>query len=581
MPYIPGNLYTKIHHDGWRPGWSLVLQLSKQLAEGLAAIHAAGILHRDIKPANVLLDEHNLPYICDFGIAIPINELSTDDAGGSAKGRPTGGFHKRNMVGTLEYMSPETLQKQAPSDKSDVWALAVTLNELATGIFPYSDCTQKNPAAHTVLEMGYGRQELAAAIATDGLLPLTRGAMPLAFAALLKACWSLQPSQRPSAQQMLQSLQDMLANVADPVYQEAVATQDSDEQEASASQVPSSTYAPQTSDRQMAAHTVTSQDAPAQHDDGYRPQLTAGVFATAGLRGDDRMEDRHVIREDLEGEVGCHLLAVFDGHRGPQAAQYAAHHIPQVLQDQLATITPAQALTNAFVSVDGSFRQQQEHERRGRVRRMGGGAAGKQAWPGCTALAVLLHRNTMLVANAGDCRAVLCRKGKAMALSCDQTADVEDERHRVEAAGASVQWRVDSWRIGDAGIQVTRSIGDADLKPAVTAQPEVSQHQLTAEDEFVVVASDGLWDKLSNEEAVRLVHDTVKQPTMAAQRLVTEALSRGSADNITAIVAFLRPVHTLESVFRAGRQKHAATPTFYSTRREGAQPSADELQETL
>lgn len=85
-------------------------------------------------------------------------------------------------------------------------------------------------------------------------------------------------------------------------------------------------------------------------------QLTAGVFATAGLRGDDRMEDRHVIREDLEGQAGCHLLAVFDGHRGPQAAQYAAHHIPQVLQDQLATGTPAQALTNTFVSVDGSFR---------------------------------------------------------------------------------------------------------------------------------------------------------------------------------------------------------------------------------
>jgi len=157
MPYIPGNLYTKIHHDGWRPGWSLVLQLSKHLAEGLAAIHAAGVLHRDIKPGNVLLDDRDLPYICDFGIAIPIDELNTDDAGGSAKGRPTGGFHKRNMVGTLEYMSPETLQKQAPSDKSDVWALAVTLNELATGIFPYSDCTQENPAAHTVLEMGYGR----------------------------------------------------------------------------------------------------------------------------------------------------------------------------------------------------------------------------------------------------------------------------------------------------------------------------------------------------------------------------------------------------------------------------------------
>ena len=85
-------------------------------------------------------------------------------------------------------------------------------------------------------------------------------------------------------------------------------------------------------------------------------QLKAGVFATAGLRGDDRMEDRHVIREELEGEAGCHLLAVFDGHRGPQAAQYAAHHMPQVVHDQLATGTPAQALTNTFVSVDASFR---------------------------------------------------------------------------------------------------------------------------------------------------------------------------------------------------------------------------------
>ena len=63
-----------------------------------------------------------------------------------------------------------------------------------------------------------------------------------------------------------------------------------------------------------------------------------------------------------------------------------------------------------------------------------------------------------------------------------------------------------------------RSIGDADLKPALTAQPEVTHRQLTAEDEFVVLASDGLWDKLSNEEAVGLVYDTVKQPTMAAQR---------------------------------------------------------------
>ena len=157
MPYIPENLYTKTHHDGWRPGWPTVLNLSTHLAEAVAAVHSAGILHRDLKPGNVLLDQKGLPHICDFGIAMPIADLQIDDAGGITKGKPSGGFKKRNMMGTLEYMAPETLQKQLPSQKSDVWALAVMLNEVATGTFPYSDCTQENPAAHTVLEMGYGR----------------------------------------------------------------------------------------------------------------------------------------------------------------------------------------------------------------------------------------------------------------------------------------------------------------------------------------------------------------------------------------------------------------------------------------
>lgn len=53
------------------------------------------------------------------------------------------------------------------------------------------------------------RQELAAAIATDGLLPLIKDDTPASFATMLKACWSLDPANRPSAQEMLQSLQAM------------------------------------------------------------------------------------------------------------------------------------------------------------------------------------------------------------------------------------------------------------------------------------------------------------------------------------------------------------------------------------
>ena len=85
-------------------------------------------------------------------------------------------------------------------------------------------------------------------------------------------------------------------------------------------------------------------------------KVTAGVFATAGLRGGDRMEDFHVIEEQLGGQAGGHLLAVFDGHRGFKAAQYAAQHIVQVLQQGLAALQPAQALCNTFVSIDEHFR---------------------------------------------------------------------------------------------------------------------------------------------------------------------------------------------------------------------------------
>ena len=84
--------------------------------------------------------------------------------------------------------------------------------------------------------------------------------------------------------------------------------------------------------------------------------MTAGAFATAGLRGEDRMEDRHVIKEGLASCSGCHLLAVFDGHRGSEAAEFAAQHSVQQLQETMAASDPAEALAQTFVLLDRLFR---------------------------------------------------------------------------------------------------------------------------------------------------------------------------------------------------------------------------------
>jgi serine/threonine protein phosphatase PrpC len=103
----------------------------------------------------------------------------------------------------------------------------------------------------------------------------------------------------------------------------------------------------------------------------------------------------------------------------------------------------------------------------------------------------------------------------------------------------------------------------------VTAEPEVVSLRITSADQFLVLGSDGLWDVITDQEAVGLVHDTVKDPALCAKRLVQEALARGSTDNVTAVVVFLQPKHTLERVWVRGGNKAVpiVTPTYYGSRR--------------
>jgi serine/threonine protein phosphatase PrpC len=143
--------------------------------------------------------------------------------------------------------------------------------------------------------------------------------------------------------------------------------------------------------------------------------------------------------------------------------------------------SPQEALMAAFTETDIVFRRELEMQRSQKK-----GTSGAQWHPGCTATTALLTGNKLFVANAGDCRTVLCRNGKAIQLSKDHTASCIEERERIISAGGHVSWQVDTWRVGAAALEVTRSIGDDDLKPFVTAEPELQECVLSADDEFLV-----------------------------------------------------------------------------------------------
>jgi len=151
----------------------------------------------------------------------------------------------------------------------------------------------------------------------------------------------------------------------------------------------------------------------------------------------------------------------------------------------------------------------------------------------------VLAGKQLYIANAGDCRAVLCRAGKAIPLTRDHKPTVYEERQRVESEGGFVEFEA-----LNGALEVTRAVGDVDpltgeKMKGLTAEPETDKIYLTDDDEFVIVACDGLWDVCESDVAVTWARHSLQEENdaqKASYDLVAQALRKGSVDNVTAVV---------------------------------------------
>ncbi|XP_020223738.1 protein kinase and PP2C-like domain-containing protein isoform X1 [Cajanus cajan] len=551
------NLAQKLHVEEWIPTLNDALMIAIQLAKALQYLHNLGIVHRDVKPANILLDKNLCPHLTDFGLAEYKNDLKgVSTANWKSSGKPTGGFHKKNMVGTLIYMAPEILRKELHTEKSDVYSFGITVNELLTGVVPYTDL-RTEAQAHTVLEMNYTEQQLTAAVVSDGLRPVIAtedSGIPTRLLSMIQKCWDSNPNNRPAFDDIVKELglikeSGKLEKAEDIHIRPCNLHVDQPVDKTDHLLAYQESFSWSTLGELLVRSGSTAKDSGLitkreSYDEPsvYHPILSWGSYATCGRR--ETMEDTHFILPHICGEKDVYAFGIFDGHRGAAAAEFSFRAVPAVLQTlSFMGSSPAKALAEAFISTDAAFRKELDSYRKSRR------CIQKDWHPGCTAITSLIVRNKLFVANIGDCRAILCRAGSPIVLSKDHVASCLQERERVICQGGHVHWQVDTWRVGLPALQVTRSIGDDDLKPAVTAEPEITQNTLCAEDEFLVMASDGLWDVISSMEVINIIKDTVKEPGMCSKRLATEAVERGSKDNITVIVVFLRPVSTAERIY--------------------------------
>ncbi|XP_011641942.1 mitogen-activated protein kinase kinase kinase 12 isoform X1 [Pogonomyrmex barbatus] len=167
MEFCPfGPLYDLLRAGEPVPPARLV-SWSKQIAAGMAYLHAHKIIHRDLKSPNVLIGQGEIVKISDFGTSRQWNEIST----------------KMTFAGTVAWMAPEVIRNEPCSEKVDIWSYGVVLWELLSGEIPYKDVDS------SAVMWGVGSNSLHLPIPTS---------CPEGYGLLVKQCWSAKPRNRPS-----------------------------------------------------------------------------------------------------------------------------------------------------------------------------------------------------------------------------------------------------------------------------------------------------------------------------------------------------------------------------------------------
>ncbi|XP_047325525.1 probable protein phosphatase 2C 60 [Impatiens glandulifera] len=321
-------------------------------------------------------------------------------------------------------------------------------------------------------------------------------------------------------------------------------------------------------------------------EDGENDRLRYGLSSMQGWR--TSMEDAHAAYPDLDANTS--FFGVYDGHGGKVVAKFCAKHLHlQVLKSEAySTGDIGTSLQKSFFRMDEMMVGQRGWRELAvlgdKLNKLGGMIEGLIWSPrsgerkelvddwayeegphsdfsgpdsGCTANVAVLRENQLIVANAGDSRCVISRKGQAYNLSRDHKPDLEAERERILKAGGFIH----AGRV-NGSLNLTRAIGDMEFKqhkflPAerqiVTASPDINTVELCEDDEFIVLACDGIWDCMSSQQLVDFIREHLKTETKLSaicEKVMSRCLAPSTVggegcDNMTIIlVQFRRPIES-------------------------------------
>ncbi|KAL3753878.1 hypothetical protein ACJRO7_001169 [Eucalyptus globulus] len=278
-----------------------------------------------------------------------------------------------------------------------------------------------------------------------------------------------------------------------------------------------------------------------------------GEYSMAVIQANNLLEDQSQLESGQlsftdSGPFGT-FVGIYDGHGGSEASQFVRDNLfcnMKKLVSEHQEVS-ANVIKKAFSATEEGFLSMVKKHWHSRPH---------IAAAGSCCLVGVISNGTLIVGNAGDSRAVLGRSEKnskritPIQLSEEHNVNIEAVREEVQSLHphdqqiVTLKHRV--WRVKGL-IQVSRSIGDAYLKrtefnrgplpnkfrlpepflkPILNSEPSVSVHQLQPEDHFLIFASDGLWEHLSNQDAVDIVKNSPRKGI--ARRLIEEALKEAA-----------------------------------------------------
>jgi protein phosphatase PTC2/3 len=260
------------------------------------------------------------------------------------------------------------------------------------------------------------------------------------------------------------------------------------------------------------------------------------------------MEDAHTCFLHLPGDRIAAYFAVFDGHGGTKVAQYAGNNLHKKLiaQPEYANGSYAEAIRKSFLALDADMLNDREV---------------RDELAGSTGIVCLVRNQRIYCANAGDSRAVASVAGVVEQLSFDHKPSLATEKERIVAAGGWVDWN----RV-NGNLALSRALGDFVFKKnerksaeeqIVTANPDVIEKELTTDHEFLVIACDGIWDVLTNQEVVNFVRArlaTGMEPEMICEDLMMRCLAPDcqnsglGCDNMTVVIVCFLQGQSMEAL---------------------------------